>query len=152
MYHAATIAFAGGRIKKWRVITVAKYDKNIFQPIVMPWPHGVLTELAGEEHGMSFSVVLTGMDHPVTPETTPMVHDFDQMLWFAGPNPMKPMEFDAEIEYYFGKEREKHVITTPSVIYQPKGTIHAPLIFKKVNKPVLVVDVRMTPTYKKTLV
>jgi hypothetical protein len=142
----------GGRTKIGRVIKVAKYDKNIFEPVVKPWEHGVLTELVGGEHGMSFSVVLTGMDRPTTPETTPMVHDFDQMLWFCGPNPMNPMEFDAEIEYYFGKEGEKHVITTPSVIYTPKHTVHAPLIFKKVNKPVLVVDVRMTPTYKKTLV
>ena len=89
-----------------------KYGKNIFQPTYKPWPHGQLMEMSGEEHGLPISIVLTAHDEPCVPEKQAMVHDFDQILWFVGSNPMNIRDFGAEIEYTFGEEGEKHIIST----------------------------------------
>jgi hypothetical protein len=46
-----------------------------------------------------------------------------------------------------GEEGEKHIITEPTVLHLPKGTIHCPLNFKVVNKPVIFMNVALTPQY-----
>jgi hypothetical protein len=128
-----------------------KYDKNVFEPTYKPWPHGNLTEVSGEEHGIPISIVLTSHDRPAVPETRKMIHDFDQFLWFIGSNPLDHKDFDAEIEYNFGEESEKHIITKPSVVYTPKGTVHCPLVMKRIGKPIFVIDIRLTASYKKNV-
>jgi hypothetical protein len=35
-----------------------------------------------------------------------------------------------------GEEREKHIINSTSIVYIPKGLVHAPIAIKKVNKPI----------------
>jgi hypothetical protein len=56
-------------------------------------------------------------------------------------------EFDAVIEMSLGEEAEKHLITEPTVLYIPKGMMHCPLNFKVVNKPVIFMNVALTPQY-----
>jgi hypothetical protein len=51
------------------------------------------------------------------------------------------------VEIYIGEEQEKHVITEPTVLHIPKETIHCPLNFKVVNKPVIFMNVALTPQY-----
>lgn len=68
-------------------------------------------------------------------EQDPHVHPNDEALVFVGLDPQKPDYLGAEIEIYMGKEMEKHVFNTPTVVIAPKGLVHCPLITRKVEKP-----------------
>jgi hypothetical protein len=78
-------------------------------------------------------------------------HDFEQVLCFIGGDPTNIHEFGGEIWFYFGEEKEKHVITTPSYICVPKNVVHAPLIVKKINKPVMYMDFPLVGKYIKKI-
>jgi hypothetical protein len=76
-------------------------------------------------------------------------HEFNQIICFIGGDPTNIREFGGEIWFYFGEEEEKHVITSPSYICVPSGIVHAPLIVKKINKPVVYMDFPLTGQYLK---
>jgi uncharacterized RmlC-like cupin family protein len=59
-------------------------------------------------------------------------------------------EFDAEIEFSFGEEKEKHVINKPTVVVAPPGVYHCPLNYAKVNKPFYCLELFMTHQYSGT--
>lgn len=65
-------------------------------------------------------------------EQAPHSHDFDQLLCFMGTNPKNLKAFNAEIHFSLGEECEKHIITTPTIVYLKKGQIHCPLDYVKV--------------------
>ena len=79
----------------------------------------------------------------------PHTHDFDQFLHFFTGDSLHIAEFDAEVEFTLGEELEKHVITEPTVIHVPAGVLHGPLEFKRVDKPVVFMNVAFTPQYMK---
>ena len=89
--------------------------------------------------------------------TTPWVmeephsHEFDQALHVFGANSMDISEFEAELVVHLGAEDEKHVITTPQVIYIPKGLIHCPVEFIRVDKPIVWLNIDFTGDYLKTM-
>lgn len=89
--------------------------------------------------------------------TTPWVmeephsHDFDQAWHVFGANSMDISEFEAELEVHLGAEDEKYVITTPQVIYIPKGLIHCPVVFKRVDKPIVWLNIAFAGDYLKTM-
>jgi len=84
-------------------------------------------------------------------EKEPHSHDFDQALHVFGANSMDISEFEAEVEVYLGAEGEKHTITTPQVIYIPKGLIHCPVEFKRVDKPIVWLNIAFSADYLKTM-
>jgi hypothetical protein len=64
------------------------------------------------------------------------VHDSDEYLFFLGPQiPDCFSNYDFEADFYYGKEQELYTINEPTLVYIPKGMIHAPLNFRKINKP-----------------
>ncbi len=75
----------------------------------------------------------------------PHAHDFDQFLHFYGGNSLDITQFDAEVEITL--EGETYTITEPTVLHIPKNTIHCPLNFKIVRKPVIFMNVALTPQY-----
>jgi len=77
----------------------------------------------------------------------PHVHDADEIFFIFGSDPKNYYDFDAEIEIYLGEEREKHIINTTSIVYIPKGLVHAPIAIKKVNKPIQWMHVLFAPKY-----
>jgi hypothetical protein len=70
-------------------------------------------------------------------------HDFEQFLFFLGHNPNNIVEFDAEIE--FGLDGQINSITYPACIHIPKGVQHGPLNFKRITKPVVFMDLVLSP-------
>jgi hypothetical protein len=78
-------------------------------------------------------------------ESEPHKHDFPHVMCFFGSNPLDLYDFDAEIEFYLGGE--KQVIDAPSIITVPAGLVHCPLIFKRIGKPVMWVEVMLTSHY-----
>ena len=64
----------------------------------------------------------------------------EEYLFFMGPDPKNPMDFDAEIEMTIGEDAEhleSKIITSPTVVRIPPNTWHAPIKFRKMKKPVL---------------
>ena len=79
----------------------------------------------------------------------PHSHDFDQFLHFYGGNSLDIKDFDAEVEFTIGEEGEKHIITETTVVHIPKGLLHCPLEFKRVDKPILFVHCTLASKYVK---
>ena len=75
---------------------------------------------------------------PVCWETVPHVHKYDEFLIFLGASPPDLCHsYDAEVDLWMGKELEKHTISSATVVFIPKGVLHCPLNFRKINKPIL---------------
>jgi hypothetical protein len=81
-------------------------------------------------------------------------HDVDEFIFFIGGDPTNILDFGAEVELSLGegKDQEKHTINTTSVVYVPKGLVHLPVKFKKVDKPILFGHLLMAPDYSETRV
>jgi hypothetical protein len=58
----------------------------------------------------------------------------------------------AEIEIGLGPEREIHTITSPTAVFIPKGMVHCPLDFKRVDKPILLLHTSIASDYVKDTV
>jgi hypothetical protein len=127
-----------------------KYGKYVKAHPIGKSPFGPVFTFSGEDDFQSsFSMFVIAVDRPNLMEETPHSHDFDMYLVFCGMDPNNMGDLGAEIEFYYGEEREKHVITTPTTIYIPKGMTHCPLEFKKVTKPILFIHATIAPRYKK---
>jgi hypothetical protein len=62
-------------------------------------------------------------------------HDFDEILGFMGSRRENPKDMDAEIEFWLGDE--KYLITKSCLIFAPRNIPHCPLIFHRIDSPVL---------------
>ena len=128
-----------------------KYGKYFFKNPIMKGqfcPRLIFFSRQHKEVGeKNFSVLWNCITKPFLMVKDAHTHDFDQFLHFYGANSLDITEFDAVIEMSLGEEGEKHIITEPTVLHIPKDTIHCPLIFKVVNKPVIFMNVALTPQY-----
>jgi hypothetical protein len=81
-------------------------------------------------------------------------HDYAQVLFFLGTNPLDVREFDAEIELTVGEEGKSEIMTfnSPSAITIPAGVYHCPLNFKRVGKPFIFMELDLTGQYTRTYV
>lgn len=75
-------------------------------------------------------------------------HDFPEMLCFIGGNPLDICDLGAEIEITLGEERETHIITSTAVVVLPPGLLHCPIVIKKVEKPIVFLEVSLTRVWK----
>lgn len=139
----------------------SKYGKYIFtEPIQME----NAAKMASPDHAVECvkatqelmqtdcRICFNPIHHPYTMEEKPMVHDFHQFLCFIGSDPKNVRDFGAEIELYLGEEGEKHIINRTTVVHIPPGLVHCPLKFKRVDKPVIFMDIVLTPKYEKKIV
>jgi hypothetical protein len=106
----------------------------------------------GTEHwGLDYWMRLTYITEPLKMEQVPHSHEYDQCAHFYGGDLSNIEDFRAEVWFYLGEEGEKQVITKPTIIYIPKGMMHCPLTFAKVDKPIVFQNVCFTSEYLKTL-
>jgi hypothetical protein len=103
-------------------------------------------EMLGTKCQMLYSIV----DHAHINEAAPHIHDFPIIMSFIGTNPQNIYDFDAEIEFSIGGE--KQVITATSVISVPAGIAHCPLVFKRVGKPIVFLEIMLTDKYARRAV
>jgi hypothetical protein len=68
-------------------------------------------------------------------------HDFDQVVFFLGSDPNYITDYDAEVE--FTLENVKYSMTYPACVFIPKGTLHGPLNFKRITKPLMFMDITL---------
>jgi hypothetical protein len=72
----------------------------------------------------------------------PHAHKFPEMLCFIGGRAEDITDFGAEIEFTLGGE--KHLINTPAVVSIPTGVKHCPIVFTKVTKPLVFLEISLT--------
>jgi hypothetical protein len=104
---------------------------------------GILVE--SEKLGTNCNIFFSAVKEPRVDEANPHVHDFPEVFGFFGSNPQNLYDFDAEIEFYLGGE--KHIIDTMAIVSIPAGLSHCPLIFKRIGKPVLWLELMLTSKY-----
>lgn len=125
-----------------------KYEKYVVREQVRVDKFGPEILFSGERHyGSDFSIWFFHISEPVLMEERPHFHDFDMYLFFLGKEHLE--DLGAEIEIGLGEEQEIYTITTPASVYIPKGLIHCPLNFKRIEKPILFVHVSIAPRYEK---
>jgi hypothetical protein len=100
-------------------------------------------ELLGTKCQLLYSIVTKAHIN----EATPHIHDFPIVMSFIGANPKDIYDFDAEIEFTIGGE--KQTITSTSVVSVPAGTAHCPLVFKRVGKPLVFLEIMLTDNYSR---
>lgn len=76
----------------------------------------------------------------------PHSHNFHEMLCFIGGNPEDITDLGAEIEFTMGAgdDRETHKITETSVVSIPPGLVHCPLVFTRVYKPIIFLEISLS--------
>lgn len=67
-------------------------------------------------------------------EGKPHSHQFDEVVTLFGTDPENPRDLCGEVEFWLGDE--KYTITESSIIYVPKGVVHCPIIFHRVERPI----------------
>ena len=72
--------------------------------------------------------------------------DYNQIIAFIGGDPYDIRNFGAEVEFSLGEEEEVQVIDSTSFVWIPKGLMHGPLNIKKIEKPIMFMDIVMSPT------
>ncbi len=79
----------------------------------------------------------------------PHKHEFDEVFHFFGADSHDVSDFRAEVELWV--EGKMHLITETTVVYMPAGVLHCPLNFRRVDKPVIFMNVAYTTEYVKEL-
>ena len=79
-------------------------------------------------------------------------HPFHQYLTFLGGDITNMLDLGGEVEITLsedGKHMEKHVFTKATQVYIPAGLFHCPLVFTKVTRPILFVDIYFAAKYRR---
>jgi hypothetical protein len=64
----------------------------------------------------------------------PHKHNYDEVLAFFGSDPENPHDLYAEAEVHLGDE--VHTVTKSCLIFVPKGILHGPIDFKRIDRPI----------------
>jgi mannose-6-phosphate isomerase-like protein (cupin superfamily) len=96
---------------------------------------------------INFSINYRCVTEPLVMAQEPHEHDFEQFLFFLGGNPEDVADLGAEIEITLGEEGEKHIINTATIVRIPKGLHHGPFNFKRIDKPVVFMNITLAPEY-----
>lgn len=124
--------------------------KSIHKEIVEP----MITGLGNMEvHDSHLAMGFGRITEPVTMGLPTHKHPHDQWIWLIG-EPEHFHEFDADVEMTLGDKIVK--INYPCYIFIPKNVMHCPLDVKRVGKPFIFIDARISEeasvrpkTYKK---
>ena len=61
-------------------------------------------------------------------------HDWDEYVGFIGSNPENPRDLGGEVEITLGDE--KHILTKSCAVFIPKGLLHCPIVFRRIDRPI----------------
>ena len=140
-----------------------KYCKYIIKEPIAKGIFAPMIHLCGENHLVGEKVcaghffpnfpaeqTLMYITEPRKLKAAPHAHDYDQLLYFLGGNPRNFYDFDAEVEITLGEEAEKYIINTTSITYVPKGLMHCPINFKRIEKPIMFMHLCFAPKYTRS--
>ncbi|MDD5703015.1 MAG: hypothetical protein PHU23_13310 [Dehalococcoidales bacterium] len=61
-------------------------------------------------------------------------HDYDEVLALFGTDMKDPSDLCGEVEVWL--DGEKHIITKSSLVFIPKGLVHGPIKWNRIDKPI----------------
>jgi hypothetical protein len=124
-----------------------KIRENSMVPEIVPGPQAYFrgdSDLPGAKINMGWQIFIK----PYRLELESHHHDTDEYLFFLGATfPDLVGSFDAEVEYFIGKEYEKKTITQATVLYIPAGLEHNPCDIKRVGKPLFFSALALAPYF-----
>ena len=127
-----------------------KYGKYVVRkPVAIGGFGPELMYYGDKDYQSNFTTMFLRITEPTLMEDAPHSHDFDMYLYFIPFYPDDMDDLHADIEMGFGEEQEIHKITKATSVYIPKGMIHCPLHFKRVDKPILLVHCTLASKYVK---
>ena len=131
-------------------MTTTKYGKYVNRKPVAIGGFGPELIYTGEkDYDSNFTIMFLRITKPALMEEAAHSHDFDMYLYFLSFDPYHMGDLEADIEIGLGEEQEIHKITTATSVYIPKGLVHCPLHFKRVDKPILLVHCTLASKYYK---
>jgi hypothetical protein len=145
----------GEDLKEIRV-TEPDYNRYFIKDVIKDnkWGGEGISLSAVPDHivpaGARISMGLTVVRKPYMFHATTHKHNFTEFFYFFGSNPMDMNEFDADVEFTIGEEREKHIINKPTVVIMPPGVYHCPLNYARVGKPFYCLELFMSSKYTGT--
>jgi hypothetical protein len=74
-------------------------------------------------------------------------HDFDEIIGFAGSNRNYPRELGGEIDFHMGGEVLTLIHTC--YVFIPRGTLHCPIVLKKIDTPIIMFEAGNNTVYQK---
>ncbi len=116
--------------KPWKSI-----HDTITSPMITAWGAADIPE----------SKLAIGFAYITTPESLggdTHSHAHDQWIFLIGGNSKNFIDFDADAEMLLGDKVRK--INYPCYFYIPKNTPHCPLVIKRVGKPLVFIDARVS--------
>ncbi len=127
-----------------------KYSRYVVRHPVATGGYGPELIYTGEtDYQSGLTMMFLRITAPTLMEEKAHAHDFDMYLYFMSFDPDSMGDLGADIEIGLGPEQEIHKITTPTSVYIPKGMVHCPLEFKRVDKPILFIHASLAPKYTK---
>ncbi len=124
-----------------------RHESNIVE--LKPWKsvHDTITapmiaSMGGKDvSGSRLAIGLARIDKPDTIIDKAHQHPHDQWIYIIGTSD-NFVDFDADIE--FGLDNKIYQINYPFYAFIPAGMYHCPLNIKRVGKPVIFIDARIT--------
>ncbi len=116
--------------KPWRSI-----HKTITSPMITAWGAKDIPE-------SNLAIGFAYITEPDTLGGETHSHAHDQWIFLIGGNGKNFLEFDADCEMLLGDKVRK--INYPCYFFIPKNTPHCPLVIKRVGKPLVFIDARVT--------
>jgi len=135
-----------------------KTSKYIRTGITSPSNHPELTSpilslKSDKDYGnLNFSIAWEPITQPFQMLSENHKHDFDQFLCFFGGDPRNALDLHGEVELTLsedGRTMEKHTFTKATTVFVPKGLYHAPLNFKRVDQPMVFINIYFAAEYKR---
>ena len=139
-----------GTSKYGKYILVEPLGKAVHPEITVPVISVGRKEPVEAWEGLPFNMTMEAVTTPVSMGGHGHTHDYAEILFFMGANPLDYQDFGAEAYIMLGPdndEKEKHVINKTSFIYIPKGLMHCPLVFTRVDKPVVFGFIEFSASY-----
>jgi len=128
----------------------SKYGKYVIpKGITHPEPYPTMEWIGDLDYKTNMTFMITRVLEPCKMEEVPHCHDFDMYLHFISSDFEHMEELFAEIIIGLGEEQELHTITSPTSVYIPAGMYHCPLIFKRVDKPLVIFHTNIASKYVK---
>lgn len=141
----------------------SKYGNYIVREPIYKGTYAPLLHICGEPHlcgdkpcpgsqfeGFPVEHTLMCITEPLELKARIHAHNYDQILYFMGSDPTNFFKFDAEVEITLGAENETHLIDASSVVYIPKGMLHCPIKFIRVDAPIMFMHLCIASTYARS--
>jgi hypothetical protein len=108
---------------------------SITSPMITAWG-------AKDIPGSNLAIGFAYIERPETLGGDTHSHPHDQWIFLIGGNSKNFLDFDADAEMLLGNKVRK--INYPCYFFIPKNTPHCPLVIKRIGKPIVFIDARIT--------